>query len=463
MQRSLHGERHPDYATSLNQLALLLIMHGTPDEAEPLLHQALAIRKETLGEDHPDYATCLSSLAGLLWARGDTVAAEPLLRQAHEIRCRVLGSDHPRSVASRSCLEQFLRMKAEQGAHDSRAEATAGITAAPLSSSTAPVEDIPAAPDAASAESAAAPAPAPIAALPAAPPEANWPKTETETLAVTKGEDKATNEPVRETVPLLGTVGAAADAAPSGFDPEIYRHSQRPREDIRSLPMSMSSNDLSQELVVLHDVFSDLSERLMGAARQIQGPGTPPSEALVDELSSCRRDFANLRDRTRTLGQSLHVACPPAENLASLEDLTSLLDEIAEAEIRQAKNEEMRRRSLSVLDRILVLQHVSDADFAALLPCKEQARALHQEISISEWDALPTGTEPLAEGGHALAHLMTLIEDRDELSDDLWAELHESVHSAFGKSLATAAARARLRLPLEREAVLAASEQEQLA
>jgi hypothetical protein len=419
-QRSLHGEHHPDYATSLNQLALLLIMHGTPDEAEPLLHQALAIRKETLGEDHPDYATCLSSLAGLLWARGDTVAAEPLLRQAHEIRCRVLGSDHPRSVASRSCLEQFLRMKAEPGAGagDSQAEAVAGTAAS-------------------------------AGAMPMSPPM--------------EGESGAAFEPELEPAPPLGTDTVAAGEAPTGLESEIPWRSQRPREDVGSLPVNMSSNDLSQELVVLTDVFSDLSERLMDAARQFQAPGTPPSEALVDELASCRRDFENLRDRTRALGQSLHVACPPAEDLASLEDLTSLLDEIAEAEIRQAKNEEVRRRSLSVLDRVLVLAHASDADFAALRTCKDQARELHHAIAVGEWDALPADAEPLAEGGHALAHLMTLIEDRDELSDDLWAELHESVGAAFGKALATAAARAKLTLPLDRESVLAASEQEQLA
>src|SRR4051794_30443156 len=63
LQRQAVGERHPEYATGLNQLALLLIMHGDPDRAEPLLREALAIRKDVLGERHPDYATNLSSLA----------------------------------------------------------------------------------------------------------------------------------------------------------------------------------------------------------------------------------------------------------------------------------------------------------------------------------------------------------------------------------------------------------------
>ncbi len=114
-QKRALGERHPDYASGLNQLALLMIMHGDADGAEPLLRQALEIRKETLGERHPDYATNLSSLAGLLWARGDLDGAEPLLQRSLEIRWDALGSNHPRSVVSLHSLEHLLKAKREWG------------------------------------------------------------------------------------------------------------------------------------------------------------------------------------------------------------------------------------------------------------------------------------------------------------------------------------------------------------
>ena len=64
------GERHPDYATSLNNLALLLDSQGDYAGARPLYEQALAIRKEVLGERHPLYATSLSNLASVLWRNG---------------------------------------------------------------------------------------------------------------------------------------------------------------------------------------------------------------------------------------------------------------------------------------------------------------------------------------------------------------------------------------------------------
>ena len=50
------GENHPDYATSLNNLAVLYQARGDYAKAEPLHRQALEIRKRVLGENHPDYA-----------------------------------------------------------------------------------------------------------------------------------------------------------------------------------------------------------------------------------------------------------------------------------------------------------------------------------------------------------------------------------------------------------------------
>ena len=55
-QKKVLGEKHPDYATSLNNLALLYKDMGDYAKAEPLYRQALEIRKQALGEKHPDYA-----------------------------------------------------------------------------------------------------------------------------------------------------------------------------------------------------------------------------------------------------------------------------------------------------------------------------------------------------------------------------------------------------------------------
>lgn len=94
-RKRLCGEHHPDYAHSLNSLAILLQSQGKSSEAEPLLRQALEIRRETLGEIHPEYASTVNALANLYRERGDYVRAEPEARRAAEICQRALGSRHP--------------------------------------------------------------------------------------------------------------------------------------------------------------------------------------------------------------------------------------------------------------------------------------------------------------------------------------------------------------------------------
>ena len=110
--------------------------------------------------------------------------------------------------------------------------------------------------------------------------------------------------------------------------------------------MNQSSNDLSQELAVMSDVFSDLGERLLGAARHLHSPGAPPPDKLIEDLAASRRDFLGLRDRAKLRAEALRVALPAGESLDTLQGLTTLLDGVAEAEIRQSQNEETRRRSL---------------------------------------------------------------------------------------------------------------------
>jgi tetratricopeptide (TPR) repeat protein len=102
------GSEHPDTATSLNNLALLLKEQGDLAAARPLLERALAIREKALGPEHPDTAQGLNNLAFLLHAQGDLAAARPLLEHALAIREKVLGPEHPHSATALSNLAALL-------------------------------------------------------------------------------------------------------------------------------------------------------------------------------------------------------------------------------------------------------------------------------------------------------------------------------------------------------------------
>ena len=63
IRKEIFGTSHPDYATSLNNLALCNSAIGNYSEAIRLGTEALNIRKEIFGTSHPDYATSLNNLA----------------------------------------------------------------------------------------------------------------------------------------------------------------------------------------------------------------------------------------------------------------------------------------------------------------------------------------------------------------------------------------------------------------
>ena len=106
--RAVLGENHPAFATSLNNLASLYESQGRFEEAEPLHLQALEIRRTALGENHPSFATSLNNLAFLYKSQERYEEAEPLYLQAMEILDSTLGSEHP---STKIVCKNYQRMK----------------------------------------------------------------------------------------------------------------------------------------------------------------------------------------------------------------------------------------------------------------------------------------------------------------------------------------------------------------
>nr|WP_187329212.1 CHAT domain-containing tetratricopeptide repeat protein [Halomicronema hongdechloris] len=100
IRRQQLGERHPAVAQSLNNLALLYVAQGRYGEAEPLYQESLAIRRQQLGERHPDVASSLNNLAGLYVDQGRYGDAEPLYQESLAILREQLGERHPDVAAS---------------------------------------------------------------------------------------------------------------------------------------------------------------------------------------------------------------------------------------------------------------------------------------------------------------------------------------------------------------------------
>jgi CHAT domain-containing protein/Flp pilus assembly protein TadD len=95
VRKATLGDRHTEYAQSLNNLAMLYRYTGRYAEAEPLLRETLAAYRAAVGDRHPVYAIALDNLGLLYRAAGRYGEAEPLQREALAVRKAVLGDRHP--------------------------------------------------------------------------------------------------------------------------------------------------------------------------------------------------------------------------------------------------------------------------------------------------------------------------------------------------------------------------------
>ncbi len=95
IDKQARGELHPYYATELDNLALVYDELGRYDASQPLHEQSLAIRKQTLGERDPEYAAGLANMATFYCRIDDYGRAERLCRQSLAIRKELLGENDP--------------------------------------------------------------------------------------------------------------------------------------------------------------------------------------------------------------------------------------------------------------------------------------------------------------------------------------------------------------------------------
>ncbi|WP_346291512.1 tetratricopeptide repeat protein, partial [Sphaerothrix gracilis] len=109
------GEDHPNFATSLNNLALLYYSQGRYGEAEPFYQEALAIWREQLGERHPAVASSLNNLALLYREQGRYGEAEPLYQEALAILREQSGSRHPDAASSLNNLAALYEAQGRYG------------------------------------------------------------------------------------------------------------------------------------------------------------------------------------------------------------------------------------------------------------------------------------------------------------------------------------------------------------
>ncbi|MBL0131658.1 MAG: tetratricopeptide repeat protein [Chitinophagaceae bacterium] len=85
IRKTVLGENHTDYASSLSNLAILYTNLGENKKAEPLFIQAKKIREKAFGEKHPVYAESLGNLAMFYLTTGQYENAQTLFSEESKI------------------------------------------------------------------------------------------------------------------------------------------------------------------------------------------------------------------------------------------------------------------------------------------------------------------------------------------------------------------------------------------
>jgi hypothetical protein len=98
----------------------------------------------------------------------------------------------------------------------------------------------------------------------------------------------------------------------------------------------------------------------------------------------------------------------------------------------------------------LQITHRDNPNHPQVSACKDKAQQLKNQILAAETE-VPQEAQELANGDHPFVHMLELLEKGDTLDDDRWAQLQDTVATAFGQPLAVALSRGKVELAASSE------------
>lgn len=109
LHEQLEGAEHPNVGTASHNYAVALRRLGRLREAHAAFARALQVRRAALGFRHPDTLRSAQALAKLSIALGELDAARPLIDDLKEARLAVNGPDSPELVTALELETELLR------------------------------------------------------------------------------------------------------------------------------------------------------------------------------------------------------------------------------------------------------------------------------------------------------------------------------------------------------------------
>lgn len=224
---------------------------------------------------------------------------------------------------------------------------------------------------------------------------------------------------------------------------------------------SARGQDLAAELAGLAERCRSLGAELLEASRILNAAGELPAPTFGRQLAALRVEFGALCSRVfeRAAKAGINIT-QSAERITSLAELEPLLETIKQAEAgrvaareramaeddgsRQAALEAAVQRAIGVLNRVVGISHPEDPAFRPLLECQAKASELRLKLSRLAASSRDSSAQRVEETTTPFADLLMLIEGQEDLDDERWMRVEESVGRVFGRQLLIAATRGRL-------------------
>lgn len=230
--------------------------------------------------------------------------------------------------------------------------------------------------------------------------------------------------------------------------PDLSRNGSRRHETDREGSAPIAENRLApallDELTALESRCVDLAGRLSEVVQELLS-GSVQGGSLASDLTGLQSDVQSLKHRTLDLASSLGVPADKAASSGTLGELREVLKAAAEVEQRRDFRL-LHARAAQELESVLALEYGPGNDGSnPLVEVQANTRRLLEEIAGAEWPNTHPESQPLAERRHDCSRLLDLVRRREDLSDDDWQIAEEAVVASFGRRLAVAAVRGRLR------------------
>ena len=114
VRKQVLGAEHPDTLAAAGNLAISVSGQGKQAEAEEMEREVLPVLKQVLGAEHPDTLAAAHNLAISLVHQGKHAEAEEMQREVLAVLKRVQGAEHPDTLTTESHLARSLY---SQGKH----------------------------------------------------------------------------------------------------------------------------------------------------------------------------------------------------------------------------------------------------------------------------------------------------------------------------------------------------------